>query len=267
MGRPACKFVVGAGGFGLRPKHDLKAKSIPRSRPLQPHQNHLRLLIMRAKNLLIGAALVAVGMVASGCFVGMKSSTSTGGGPKMSVSSTQGNFTKIRLEGAADIKWSVGPRSSLTIEGPQDAVKNTETKVENGWLVISQKPMTHIDGDVTVAINGTSLEEIELFGTGNVDATGLKGKSFRASLNGAGNVTVSGEVDTVELVVAGAGNLFADNLKAKDVSVRVSGSGNADVYSSGSLDAQVSGVGNISYAGKPGKVNQSVSGIGRIDPK
>jgi hypothetical protein len=127
--------------------------------------------------------------------------------------------------------------------------------------------MTNINGTVTATISAPSLELIEVFGAGNVEASGIKTKTFKANMSGAGNVTVSGEVDSVELVLSGAGNLNADSLKAKDVSVRVSGSGNADVHASGSLSAQVSGVGNISYAGKPGKVNQSVSGIGRIDPK
>lgn len=185
----------------------------------------------------------------------------------MSVSSTPGNFTKIRLEGAADIKWTPGSKASLSLEGSQDAVQATETRIEDGWLVISQKPMSHIKGTVTATISAPLLEEVEVFGAGNVEATGLKGKSLKANMSGAGSVNVSGEVDSVELVLSGAGNFGADNLKAKDVSVRVSGSGNADVYASGSLKADVSGVGNVSYSGKPGKVDTNISGVGRIAPK
>jgi len=206
-------------------------------------------------------------MMASGCFVGMKSSISSGGGPKMSVSSTPSNFTKIRLEGAANVRWSPGTKASLTIEGPQDAVKNTETKVENGWLVISQKPMTRINGTITATISAPSLDEVDLLGAGNIDAAGIQGKSFKAKMSGAGNVTVAGDVDAVELTLSGAGNLNAEGLKAKDVKVSVAGTGSADVFASGKLYAQVSGVGNVTYSGKPGKVDSNVSGVGRIAPK
>jgi len=49
--------------------------------------------------------------------------------------------------------------------------------------------------------------------------------------------------------------------------IRVTGAGSVDVYATQQLDAIVSGVGQITYAGDPPVVNKNVSGIGTINKK
>ena len=46
----------------------------------------------------------------------------------------------------------------------------------------------------------------------------------------------------------------------------VSGSGNARVYASGSLNATISGSGNVGYSGNPANVEKDISGSGEISP-
>ena len=49
--------------------------------------------------------------------------------------------------------------------------------------------------------------------------------------------------------------------------VTVTGAGSVNVYATQELNATVSGVGQITYAGDPPVVNKSVSGVGSINKK
>lgn len=49
--------------------------------------------------------------------------------------------------------------------------------------------------------------------------------------------------------------------------VTISGTGNVKVNASEQLDAVVSGVGTVTYAGNPPIVHSTISGVGAIRPK
>lgn len=211
--------------------------------------------------------MAAIGLATSGCVVARHSSLTASEEPKLHANSKPDNFTKIRLEGAANVNWTPSKTASLKIEGPERSVRYTETRVEGGWLIVSQRPMTIINGPATVTVSSATLDEVDWLGAGNFRAEGLNVKSFRVNLSGAGNVAVNGQADSAAFTLYGAGNLSADGLQTKDVTVSVSGTGKAEVYASDALSAEVSGVGTVLYSGKPSKVKRSLSGVGRIEPK
>jgi len=53
-------------------------------------------------------------------------------------------------------------------------------------------------------------------------------------------------------------------LIAQDANVSFQGIGSVQVYASGKLEANVSGMGELSYYGRPKTVNKTVSGIGSV---
>ena len=65
--------------------------------------------------------------------------------------------------------------------------------------------------------------------------------------------------------LSGASRVDANELRAKSVKVSISGAAKADLYASDSLDASVSGAGVVNCLGKPAKVTQKLSGVGRIN--
>jgi len=76
---------------------------------------------------------------------------------------------------------------------------------------------------------------------------------------------IKGQTKDVDLGVSGVGSAHCFDLQAENTKVDVSGVGSAEVFASVKLDAQVNGVGSVSYRGNPANVSQHVSGVGSIN--
>jgi hypothetical protein len=85
-------------------------------------------------------------------------------------------------------------------------------------------------------------------------------------LSGAGEVTATGAVQSLNARINGAGNMDLSKLSAVDATVYVNGAGELTVNVTGSLEAELNGVGNIRYAGNPQKVEPQINGVGHIGP-
>jgi hypothetical protein len=177
-----------------------------------------------------------------------------------------GSFSRISLNGEADIDVQVGGEQSMSVRADDNLIGDVQTKVQDGTLDISQPDNVGFDPDIGINIRITipSLESIELSGAGDVRVTGVRGSSFRTVVSGAGNVTAAGEVDRVEVEVTGAGDVVLSELVAGDATVEISGAGDVQVYATESLSASVSGAGDIVYSGDPLQVEKDVSGVGEV---
>ncbi len=197
------------------------------------------------------------------------------------------NFTGISSSGAYDVFVKMGSTEDLRLEGDEDAIRNTETKVENGilkirnlksggwnWsnrekvkIYISAKSLNtlSISGSGDIEVNGVikaTLLNAQVSGSGSIQAT-IQTSNFNAAISGSGGLTVSGSASVSNLSVSGSGGFEGRSLKTDVTSVKVSGSGNATVFAEKELNAKLSGSGNITYTGNP-KVNQTKSGSGSI---
>ena len=108
--------------------------------------------------------------------------------------------------------------------------------------------------DFNLSINGSGDFR------GALDCSG----TVMMNISGSGDLKVSGQCKNLNLQISGSGDFRGYELKAEKAVVRISGSGDVGVYASSELEAQVSGSGDISYAGNPVKVNSNVSGSGEI---
>ena len=111
-------------------------------------------------------------------------------------------------------------------------------------------------------LKSTELE-IESSGAGKLDLK-LEAKWVELNLSGATLVYLSGIAEKLEVEMSGAGSLSAGELMVKDCTVGISGVGHVLVNVSGTLDAQVSGLGKVEYLGDPESIEGDVSGIGRV---
>jgi hypothetical protein len=100
-------------------------------------------------------------------------------------------------------------------------------------------------------------------GAGNLTVKSLTVESLTVEHSGVGNINLSGQAARQDVHLSGAGNYSARDLESQDVAVRQSGVGNAHVWAVTTLDAGLSGAGNIDYRGTPA-VTQKVSGVGHI---
>jgi hypothetical protein len=65
--------------------------------------------------------------------------------------------------------------------------------------------------------------------------------------------------------MSGAGSLEAAEFEVEKCLVNISGVGSAMVNVTGSLEAQVSGLGSVKYVGSPESVKGDVSGVGMVE--
>lgn len=179
---------------------------------------------------------------------------------------TVGAFQSVRLEGAADVSIKIGPAVSVSVSADEAVAPLVTTEVRKGALVIGfQKgAKSPRKGKIRVEITTPSLDGIALSGAGSIHAQGVTGERFQAELSGAGKLMCDGSVRQVKVTLSGAGDATLNRLSAHDAEVTLSGTGKVQVHATDSLQARLSGVGEVRYDGKPARIDSKVSGIGKV---
>jgi hypothetical protein len=176
-------------------------------------------------------------------------------------------FHSIDLRGAGDAEITVGPAGSVTLVADAATLKSTSTEVRNGMLVIESRaswPWFGKSSRVEMRITLPTLNALAMNGAGNIGISGVHGQAVSIALQGAGNLVASGQTAALNARLNGAGNMDLSRLVAGDATIAVNGAGNLTTHVTGSLQAEVNGVGSISYAGKPRQVESNINGVGRI---
>lgn len=176
-------------------------------------------------------------------------------------------FTKIDLGGAFDVEVTIGKTRKVEISIDDNLWDNLEAHVEDGTLDLEWDKNCQPSDHCAVHITMAALEEFTLHGAGDVDVSGLDGKSLIFYLRGAGDVKLDGKVKDLEIFLTGAGNCDARKLKAEDVAIVLSGVGDCEAYASASIDVQITGVGNVTYWGSPEEKSINVAGMGNVEAK
>jgi hypothetical protein len=210
-----------------------------------------------------------------------------GNGNIVTIERTVDPFDMVEVHGAIDVYVTQGPQQPVRIECDENLVKYIIVEEHGGELEVrtksgvslspTRKMKVHVTAPkyeklrVTGACNIigenkiTSPErlEIEVSGAGNIrmdaDAPDLK-----AGISGAGKVQLSGKTRDFELRLSGAGKANCYDMFSENTKVEISGAGAAEVYASVTLDAEVSGAGNVRYKGGAPEVKQRVSGAGSV---
>jgi hypothetical protein len=82
-------------------------------------------------------------------------------------------------------------------------------------------------------------------------------------VSGSGHASVAGDVERLEVAISGTGTVVAERLHARRASISISGSGRATAWPGESLEARISGVGEIRYYGDP-VVDKHIAGVGSV---
>ncbi|HJQ77558.1 MAG TPA: head GIN domain-containing protein [Acidimicrobiia bacterium] len=195
-------------------------------------------------------------------------------------------FSEIVLEGNGRVIVEVTGTESLTIEAEDNLMPLLTSSVEDGTLVLGATESIAPTRDIVYTITASTLEGLDIDGSGHIEAADLSGEAFTAdidgsgtivlpelsldrldaTISGSGDIEVSGTASLLEVSVSGSGNFEAEGLEASDATVVVSGSGEAVVNVTDSLDATVSGSGSIEYLGDP-EVTSTISGSGDIEQR
>ena len=118
-------------------------------------------------------------------------------------------------------------------------------------------------GNVAIASLSATELKVKHSGAGNLAIKSLTVENLLVEHSGVGNIDLSGIAARQDIHLSGAGNYSAAGLESQDALVKQSGLGNVSVWAVTTLDAALSGAGNIEYRGSPA-LTQKVSGVGHI---
>jgi hypothetical protein len=202
-----------------------------------------------------------------------------------------GPFTRVAVNGYAELLLVQGEREAVTIEASSRASARVRIRSADGKLTIdavddrpwwgflaggSPRPPTitvhfralealDLAGAVKVAAASIETDRlaIDASGAAAVKVDALRAQSLRFAGSGAVKGEFAGSLADQSITIAGAGDYRAAGLASQTAKIAVSGAGRAVVSVAKSLDAEISGAGSIEYIGDP-VVHDRISGAGRI---
>lgn len=212
-----------------------------------------------------------------------------GNGNVVTVERSVGDYDAVALAGWFDVELVAGDEGELTLKGESNLLEYIKTEVKNGKLIVkvekgvNLKPSNWNSG-IYITVPVETINSVTLSGSGDiVGKTTLKSDNFdtrisgsgditlaieaenvEATLSGSGDINLEGKTTNLDIQVSGSGDIKAYELEAEFATVQVSGSADVKVTVNQSIDARVSGSGDISYRGNPKKIKSKSSGAGDI---
>lgn len=192
---------------------------------------------------------------------------------------TVGAFSGIDISGNIELELTQDSVQNVVVSTADDLHSYVKTEIRDGILEIyTDKTSWH--NSVKVKISADSIYDLRASGASRINTVGtfntsrlnmdLSGASqanmdlnvtnaFDVEVSGASFATFQGNANSTHIEVNGAGKYDGLNLLTKYAEVDVSGAGHANVYASESLNAEVSGAGDVHCEGNPKNVKQNVS--------
>lgn len=134
---------------------------------------------------------------------------------------------------------------------------------EGDFNVKNMEVKMHGSGDMEISgVNGSL--EVSQYGSGDFEAESVFVGSSYFKMNGSGDCEVNGTAAMMELSQNGSGDFDGRGFEVKTAKIRKSSSGEADVHITDTLDASLSGSGDLNIKGKPEITDFSVTGSGEI---
>lgn len=177
------------------------------------------------------------------------------------------SFEEISISDVFLVNIRFGEEPSLKLRIDDNLMDSIGIRIRGDRLRVKFRdricPTERPELDIVV----TKLSKLSTSGAVDSRVKNYSGESLAFDLSGAGTLEIDGRVGDLRIEVSGAGEVDARDLIAENVDIEMSGAGSADIYVTGRLDADVSGVGSVEYWGNPEKKNTQISGIGSIKPR
>lgn len=211
-----------------------------------------------------------------------------GNGTVVTQERSVGQYASISLSGWFDVELVEGGEGKISIRGESNLLDHIITEVDNGNLELKTEKGYNLSASsgkgVHITVPIESIDAVNLSGSGDIVgstlivtgnfSTRLAGSgdirlSLRAdrvdtAVSGSGDVALQGNTKELNISVSGSGDVMAYGLEAESVSVSVAGSADVMVTATQTLQARISGSGDIEYRGNPKKVDAKSVGSGDI---
>ena len=194
-------------------------------------------------------------------------------------------FHAIEIKGVFNVLLTQGNEQEVFLDVDSNLLDQISIEVQNEVLIVGinrenfVRPtkinlhVTYVDLDrisssgasKIFASNPVTTESLHISLSGATDINlEMNVKELTTSVSGASNVNFSGKSTDHFAEMNGAGSFQAENLITDYTKISLSGAGVVYVHAKQKLDANVSGVGNVYYAGEPEEKKFTRRGIGVI---
>ena len=149
---------------------------------------------------------------------------------------------------------------NLTVSGSGRLIlKNVSS--ENLNCSITGSGRIVIDGD-----NSCDNANISVTGSGRLMLNNISGEELKCRTSGSGNIIIKGNGSFVkaDIGMSGSGGYTGESLKLQTANINITGSGRCNCYVTNSLEARITGSGNVIYSGTPTKIDARATGSGRV---
>lgn len=180
---------------------------------------------------------------------------------------TTAAYDSINVRGPFDLEIVAGKAHSFKISGDPQLFDRIKTDVVDGRLNITFKTENknlELKNLPHIRLTLPTLRNLTEEGAGQTVLSDIDSKRLDINYKGAGRLAASGKVQDLRLEARGVGEVDVKSLIAQDANVDFEGVGDVKIYASQRLDLLVSGMGDLTYYGKPHVVNKMASGFGSI---
>jgi len=214
-----------------------------------------------------------------------------GKGSKITKTITTSDYNGVAVSGSFYVTLVDGVEGTITVNAEQNLMEYVIVEVKENTLFIRPEKEYGLSASkgkkiqITVPVNtisnvslagsgdiisnfmmNASSFKISLAGSGDIKL-GIEAQKIDASVSGSGDIELKGKAMNFTAAVAGSGDIEAFGLQAESTKASIAGSGDIETYCTQSIEARVSGSGEIQYKGNPTKVDSKVSGSGTIKMK
>jgi hypothetical protein len=208
----------------------------------------------------------------------------------ISVNQSDWSFSEIISNTFCDVEIYPSAKTQVIISGDDNLLELIDIQNKDNQLSINKKEATLFSsiqsGQLKVQVHTPLLHNIQLYGSGNINTQGdftsndlitinnsgagninlnISSTSFDIQQSGAGNIFIQGLASSIKVKQSGAGNINLSKLQAQSAILKISGAGNTDANISDTVDAKISGVGNIQLHITPKTLYKNISGVGSIN--
>ena len=186
---------------------------------------------------------------------------------------TLDTFTKISFRVPGKLYLRQGSPQKVEMEGDNDLLKELDTRVESGKLIIGKEGKWNWgmnwgnDEKVNVYVTVKDIDAISVSGSGDlIGQTKITSGNLNLNVSGSGSLTIeataSGEL---EADVSGSGHIdFKGSCERFDSDVSGSGRITMDAVIQNEASVGISGSGKIEASGSAKEVKASITGSGKV---
>ncbi|SFD01902.1 GIN domain-containing protein [Massilia yuzhufengensis] len=175
-------------------------------------------------------------------------------------------FKGISVHGPVSLTVEAGKSYSLKVYGDAKFIARVTNEVVGGELRLDMKDSSRnsIESSDRVVVTMPELQTFKGEGAGVMRLVNVRGERLDVNYRGAGRLAIDGQVRELRLRAQGVGEVDTKALITQEADVSFEGIGNVSIYAKDKLNANVRGMGNLTYYGNPRIVNKTVSGIGSV---